>query len=158
MSLLGNFVTRRRRCVNKKLWISGVSSPTPVYKLFLFFYQDGGLLVATVRPERVAYARAGETLARLPRMTLGKISLARGIYCCPIIVYSFAPPASLCCKEYMYIYIYIYIYIYYCYDYVLSLYVYVWLPWLRFFRAFFLSCKTNARLKPAKTGHGPHSS
>ena len=23
---------------------------------------------------------------------------------------------------------------------------------------FFLSCKTNARVKPAKTGHGPHSS
>jgi hypothetical protein len=23
---------------------------------------------------------------------------------------------------------------------------------------FFLSCKANARLKPAKTGHGPHSS
>jgi len=32
------------------------------------------------------------------------------------------------------------------------------LPWLRFFRAFFLSCKANARVKPAKTGHGPHSS
>jgi len=23
---------------------------------------------------------------------------------------------------------------------------------------FFLSCKANARIKPAKTGHGPHSS
>jgi len=23
---------------------------------------------------------------------------------------------------------------------------------------FFLSCKANARVKPAKTGHGPHSS
>ena len=31
------------------------------------------------------------------------------------------------------------------------------LPWLRFFRAF-LSCKANARIKLAKTGHGPHSS
>ena len=31
------------------------------------------------------------------------------------------------------------------------------LPWLRFFRAFFLSCKTNARVTLAKTGHGPHS-
>jgi len=29
--------------------------------------------------------------------------------------------------------------------------------WLRFFRAFFLSCKANARVKLAKTGHGPHS-
>ena len=34
--------------------------------------------------------------------------------------------------------------------------VYVWLLWLRFFRAF--PCKANARVKPAKTGHGPHSS
>ena len=32
------------------------------------------------------------------------------------------------------------------------------LPWLRFYRAFFLSCKANARVKLAKTGHGPHSS
>jgi hypothetical protein len=40
------------------------------------------------------------------------------------------------------------------------------LPWLRFFLftltgifpSFFLSCKTNARVKLAKTGHGPHSS
>ena len=27
-----------------------------------------------------------------------------------------------------------------------------------FFPCFFLSCKANVRLKPAKTGHGPHSS
>jgi len=26
------------------------------------------------------------------------------------------------------------------------------------FPRFFLSCKANARVKPAKTGHGPHSS
>ena len=26
------------------------------------------------------------------------------------------------------------------------------------FPCFFLSCKVNARVKPAKTGHGPHSS
>jgi hypothetical protein len=26
------------------------------------------------------------------------------------------------------------------------------------FSFFFLSCKANARVKPAKTGHGPHSS
>ena len=32
------------------------------------------------------------------------------------------------------------------------------LPWLRFFPYFFLTCKANARVKPAKTGHGPHSS
>ena len=36
--------------------------------------------------------------------------------------------------------------------------VYVWLPWLRIFPWFFLSCKANVRVKPAKTGHGPHSS
>jgi hypothetical protein len=30
------------------------------------------------------------------------------------------------------------------------------LPGLRFFRAFFLSCKANARVKPAKMGHGQH--
>jgi len=29
---------------------------------------------------------------------------------------------------------------------------------LRFFRAFFVSCKANARVKLAKMGHGPHSS
>jgi len=34
----------------------------------------------------------------------------------------------------------------------------LWLPSLRFSRGFFLSCKVNARVKPAKTGHGPHSS
>ena len=28
----------------------------------------------------------------------------------------------------------------------------------RFFPCFFLSCKANARVKPAKTGHGPHPS
>jgi len=26
------------------------------------------------------------------------------------------------------------------------------------FPCFFLSCKANARVNPAKTGHGPHSS
>jgi len=29
------------------------------------------------------------------------------------------------------------IYVFLLYDYVFSLYVYVWLPWLRFFRAFY---------------------
>ena len=32
------------------------------------------------------------------------------------------------------------------------------LPWPRFFCAFFLSCKANARVKPANAGHGPHFS
>ena len=31
-------------------------------------------------------------------------------------------------------------------------------PWLRFFRAFSSVVKANARVKLAKTGHGPHSS
>jgi hypothetical protein len=32
------------------------------------------------------------------------------------------------------------------------------LPWLRFLPCFFLTCKANVRVKPAKTGHDPHSS
>jgi hypothetical protein len=32
------------------------------------------------------------------------------------------------------------------------------LPLLRFFLFYFLSCKANAKVKLAKTGHGPHSS
>jgi hypothetical protein len=32
------------------------------------------------------------------------------------------------------------------------------LLWLDVFPCFFLSCKANARVKPAKTGHGRHSS
>jgi hypothetical protein len=44
---------------------------------------------------------------------------------------------------------------FYCYGYIFLLYVYVRLLWLRFFHAFFLSCKANARVKPAKAGHGP---
>ena len=32
------------------------------------------------------------------------------------------------------------------------------LPWLRVFPCFFLSCKANARVTLAKTGHGPHCS
>ena len=32
------------------------------------------------------------------------------------------------------------------------------LPWLRFFRPFFLSCKANSRVQLTKTGHGPHCS
>jgi hypothetical protein len=49
-----------------------------------------------------------------------------------------------------------------------NMYTVLWLmfflTWLRFFfpwqvfPCFFLSCKANARVKLAKTGHGPHSS
>ena len=52
--------------------------------------------------------RSVEPMARGPRMTRGKISLARGIHCCPVFFISFALPASLYCDEYIYIYIYIY--------------------------------------------------
>jgi hypothetical protein len=34
----------------------------------------------------------------------------------------------------------------------------VFLTWTQVFPCFFLSCKANARVKLAKTGHGPHSS
>jgi len=34
----------------------------------------------------------------------------------------------------------------------------VFLTLTEVFPCFFLSCKANARIKPAKTGHGPHSS
>ena len=34
----------------------------------------------------------------------------------------------------------------------------VFLTLTEVFPCFFLSCKANARVKPAKTGHGPHSS
>ena len=34
----------------------------------------------------------------------------------------------------------------------------VFLALTEVFPCFFLSCKTNARVKLAKTGHGPHSS
>jgi len=46
---------------------------------------------------------------------------------------------------------------FYCYDDVFSLSVYVDYP-DRGFPCFFLSCKANARVKPAETGQGPRSS
>jgi len=49
---------------------------------------------------------------------------------------------------------------FYCYDYVFLMYVYVWatLTEVEVFPCSFLSCKANARVKPAKMGYGPHSS
>jgi hypothetical protein len=38
------------------------------------------------------------------------------------------------------------------------LYSDVFLNLTEIFPCFFLSCKANARVKPGKTGHGPHSS
>ena len=46
---------------------------------------------------------------------------------------------------------------FYCYVYVLLLYVCM-ANLTEVFPCFFRSCKANARVKPAKTGHGPHSS
>jgi hypothetical protein len=53
--------------------------------------------------------RAVEPIARAPSMTRGKISLARGVHCCPIFFISFARPAPLYCEEYVCIYTYIHI-------------------------------------------------
>jgi len=55
-------------------------------------------------------------------------------------------------------------YCYYCYVYIFLLYVYIshLASWCssailtEVFPCFFLSCKANVRLKPAKMGHGPH--
>jgi hypothetical protein len=54
---------------------------------------------------------------------------------------------------------------FYCYVYVFLLYVYVsssrklaLFGYSEFFPCSFLSFKANARAKPAKMGHGPHSS
>jgi hypothetical protein len=33
----------------------------------------------------------GEPMARVPKMARGKISLARGFYCCPMFLYFFCP-------------------------------------------------------------------
>jgi len=46
------------------------------------------------------------------------------------------------------------LYVLYCYDYLCLC---MTTP-TEVSPCFFLSCKTNARVKPAKTGHGPHSS
>jgi hypothetical protein len=46
---------------------------------------------------------------------------------------------------------------FYCYNYVFLLYVCL-TTLTEVFPCSFLSCKANAEVKPAKTGHGPHSS
>jgi hypothetical protein len=43
-------------------------------------------------------------MARVPKLALGQISLARGIHCSPNFFFiSFARPATLSCEEYVYI-------------------------------------------------------
>jgi len=52
--------------------------------------------------------RAAEPVARVPKMAHGKISLARGIHCCPSLFNtSFPRPASLYYSEHVYIYTHI---------------------------------------------------
>jgi len=40
------------------------------------------------------WARAVEPMARVPKMTHGKVSLARGIRCCHIFLYFFCPTSA----------------------------------------------------------------
>ena len=47
---------------------------------------------------------------------------------------------------------------FYCYDYVFYTICLCMTTLTEGFPCFFLRCKANARVKPAKTGHGPHSS
>jgi hypothetical protein len=47
----------------------------------------------------MTYSRASEPMARVPKLARGKISLARGIHCCPNFFLSFAQPASVYCEE-----------------------------------------------------------
>jgi len=53
-------------------------------------------------------------------------------------------------------YFYRYVYVFLLYDYVSSWHSSATLT--EVFPCFFLSCKGNARVIPAKMGHGPHSS
>ena len=50
------------------------------------------------------------------------------------------------------------IYVFLLYDYVFFTVCLCITTLTEVFPCFFLSCKANARVKPAKTGHGPHSS
>ena len=50
------------------------------------------------------------------------------------------------------------IYVFLLYDYVFFSVCLCITTLTEVFPCFFLSCKANARVKPAKTGHGPHSS
>jgi hypothetical protein len=55
-------------------------------------------------------------------------------------------------------------YLFYVYVFIVCLCIFIVpagtlrLPWREVFPCFFLSCKANARVKPAKVAHGPHSS
>jgi hypothetical protein len=66
-----------------------------------------------------------EPLARVPDLARGKISLARGIRCCPN--FFLLRPESLCCEEYVYIHIYLIAYRlymnYHCYQITLQCHI-----------------------------------
>jgi hypothetical protein len=69
------------------------------------------------------------------------------------------------CFVLLYIYASIYVYVFIVCLSIHCMFIYlhraIWhsLPTLtEVFPCFLLSCKTNARVKPAKLGHGPHSS
>jgi hypothetical protein len=66
-----------------------------VYVLYLYFLTYNCLWKVSC-----SYGRTAEYTAR------GKISLSRGIHCCPNFFISFARPASLHCEESVYIYTY----------------------------------------------------
>ena len=92
--------------------------------------------------------------------------------CCLYVFYEYCyhiPSYYLGSIFYQYIYIYIYIYmVLFLFDNVIYVFLLLWLCILivclclttltEVFPWFFLSCKANARVNPAKTGHGPHSS
>jgi hypothetical protein len=66
---------------------------------------------------------------------------------CYVLLYVYAPIVCLC--------------IYCMFEYSLYVYRASWhssATLTEVFPCFFLSCKANARVKPAKMGHGPHSS
>ena len=53
------------------------------------------------------YTRADKPIARVSKLSRGKISLARDIHFSPKSFISFAQPASLYCEEYVYIHTYL---------------------------------------------------
>ena len=56
------------------------------------------------------HSKANEPVARVPKMTRGKIPLARGFHCCPIFCLFLVPDRLLYIVKNIYIYIYIYTY------------------------------------------------
>ena len=57
----------------------------------------------------------------------------------------------------VYVFVLLYIYVLFMFMYLHSINWHSSATLTEVFPCFFLSCKANARVKPAKTGHGPHS-